>query len=157
MGQRKRYIVSYGNVYVSRESVKVGYQACHYFFNCTFFMATHKFNHELGYQQYKSSGLPVHTASLDMQLPILKRNLQMAQIKWAVWLADLLGISTTLLGFISNIDNVKSAILFILALTYMMFRIYFYVVQRKQAVREKDLDLWHKETDKQERIKKNEK
>lgn len=81
----------------------------------------------------------------------------MAQIKWAVWLADLLGISTTLLGFISNIDNVKSAILFILALTYMMFRIYFYVIQRQQSIREKEIDLWHQEQDKIERINKSKK
>lgn len=78
----------------------------------------------------------------------------MAQVKWALILCDMLGIPVTVLGIWANIDNIKSTVLFILALTYVMFRLYYYAIQKQQAVREKDLDLWHKEQDKIERINK---
>ena len=81
----------------------------------------------------------------------------MAQIKWAWIICDMLGIPVTLLGIASNIDNIKSTILFIIAAIYLMIRAYYYAIRQQQAVREKDIDLWYKETDKQERINKNKK
>lgn len=80
----------------------------------------------------------------------------MAQIKgWL--LGDMFGLPVWLLGIIQNIDNVRSAVLFIVGLTYVMCRLYYFVIQRKQSVREKELDLWHKEQDKQDRINQNKK
>lgn len=78
----------------------------------------------------------------------------MAQAKLVWLLIDFLGIPISLLGFILNLDNVKSAVIALVALIYLMCRIYFYVVQKKQAVREKELELWHKEIDKEERKRK---
>lgn len=120
-------------------------------------MANNKFNHKLQYQQRESSGLPIYYPGFDMQLPFFKRVIKMAQIKWTLILCDMLGIPATLLGIVANLDNVRSVILFILALTYVMFRLYYYAVQKKQAVREKELELWHKEQDKIERINKSKK
>lgn len=79
----------------------------------------------------------------------------MAQVKLVWILIDFLGIPLTLLGFIFNLDNVKSAIIAVLAIIYLMFRMYYYVIQKKQSIREKDIelqsktiDLWHKEQEK---------
>lgn len=57
----------------------------------------------------------------------------MAQTKLILlFFTDILGISSTLLGWISNIDNVKSAILFILGVIYLSARAYFYI--RRQMI-----------------------
>jgi hypothetical protein len=135
----------------------VGNHARDHFFNCSVFMASHKFSSKFGYQQRESSGLPVYHPGYDMQLPFFKRVIKMAQIKWTLIICDILGIPATFLGIVSNIDNIRSIILFILALTYIMFRLYYYAIQKQQAVREKEIDLWHKEQDKQERINKTKK
>lgn len=108
-------------------------------------------------EQSASGRLAVHSVSLSMQLPYLKRTIQMAQIKWALILADIFGIPVTILGIIQNWDNIRSAILFLVGLTYLMSRLYFYVIQRRQAVREKEIDLWFREQDKQDRINKTKK
>lgn len=71
------------------------------------------------------------------------------KIGWLI--VDWLGIPLSLLGIYLNLDNVKSAIIAILAIIYLMLRTYFYFVQKKQAVQEKDIDIWHKEQDKIER------
>lgn len=73
------------------------------------------------------------------------------KIGWLI--VDWLGIPLSLLGIYLNLDNVKSAIIAILAIIYLMLRTYFYFVQKKQAIREKEYDLWHREVDKMERQK----
>jgi len=78
----------------------------------------------------------------------------MGQVKLVWILIDFLGVPLSLFGFIVNIDNIKSSIIAILAMIYLMCRVYFYIVQKKQAVREKDLKLWHDEMDKYERQQK---
>lgn len=78
----------------------------------------------------------------------------MATLKWSLIIADILGIPIWMIGIVSNMDNIRSAILFILGLMYVMTRMYFFVIQKKQAIREKEIDLWNKEQDKQDRIKK---
>lgn len=105
------------------------------------------------YKQREGSGMAFYSAVIDMQLPYYKRVIQMAQIKWALLICDILGIPTTILGIAANLNNVRSTILFFVALLYLMCRTYFYVVKQKQSVREKDIELWHKEQDKQDRIK----
>lgn len=79
----------------------------------------------------------------------------MASIKWAWILADILGIPIWIMGIVANFDNVKSTVLFIVGLIYLGVRVYFYFVQKSQAVREKEIELWHLEQNKLERIKKN--
>lgn len=135
----------------------MGGDACYYFFNSSFRMADNKFDNWLEYQQRSGGGVAFHNTCVPLQLPVIKRVIQMAQIKWALILADLLGIPFYLLGIAENFGNIRSAILFIVGLTYIMFRMYFYVIQRRQAIRDKDIDLWHKEQDKEERINKNKK
>lgn len=120
-------------------------------------MADHKFNNWLEYQQRSGDRMAFYHTGIHLQLPYLKRIMEMAQIKWALILADLLGIPFYLMGIVENMGNIRSAILFIVGLTYIMFRMYFFVVQRRQAVRDKDIDIWNKEQDMQERISKNKK
>jgi hypothetical protein len=79
-----------------------------------------------------------------------KKTMAHAKILWLV--ADIIGIPMTILGFILNIDNVKSAFIAMIVIIYLMIRLYYYVIQKKQAVRQKELelksqsiDLWFKE------------
>lgn len=52
----------------------------------------------------------------------------MVQTKVIAWLiADVLGFSTAFIGWINNLDNVKSAIMFILGVIYLGARTYFYI------------------------------
>lgn len=124
------------------------------FFNSSFSMANNKYDNWLEYQQRPRNRMAFYYPGFHMQLPYLKRITEMAQIKWTLILADFLGIPIYFLGIYDNINNVRSAVLFIVGLTYVMFRIYFYVIQRKQAVRDKEYELWHKQIDKEERINK---
>lgn len=118
-------------------------------------MADSKFNNGMEYKQHENSRLAIHNIGVDMQLNNFKRTLKMAQIK-ALWiLVDFLTGSFTVLGIVANFDNVKSNILFFLALIFLMTRIYFYVVQKRQDVKSKDFDLWEKEMEKKDKISKN--
>lgn len=124
------------------------------FFVNQIFMANNKFTDRVEYKQRHSGWNPIHSLGFSMQLFNPKRVNKMAQIKLVWLLADMLGISSLILGIIDNFDSIRSVILFILALSYIMFRIYFYVVKSKQAVRKNDLEIWHQEQDKIERQEK---
>lgn len=76
----------------------------------------------------------------------------MAESKILAWIINLIGIPAAVFGYISNPDNIKSTILFIFGLSFIMLRGYFFFVERRQRQREKEIDLWHKEQDKQDRI-----
>lgn len=65
---------------------------------------------------------------------------------------DLVGLPAYLLGFVFNLDNTKSTILFILGLIYAMIKVYYIRIEKEQNKRDKDLDLWQKEQDKQDRL-----
>lgn len=80
-----------------------------------------------------------------------KRTIKMVHAKIYWLIADVIGIPSTILGILLNLDNIKSTILFIVALIWGMVRIYFHFKDRSQRVREKDIQLWHMEMDKQER------
>lgn len=79
----------------------------------------------------------------------------MAQVKWALILCDILGIPVTLLGIAANLNNVKSIILFIIAAIYLMLRAYYYAVRQQQEAKAREIDNWHKEQDKIDRMNKN--
>jgi hypothetical protein len=53
---------------------------------------------------------------------------------------DLLGISTAFLGWINNIDNIKSNILFGVGLAYFLVRLYFYFRRQKVALRKEEFE-----------------
>lgn len=84
----------------------------------------------------------------------LQKYNRMAFTKFFWLLIDILGIPVTFLGIWLNIDNISSGVIAILSIAYLMIRGYYYIKQREQALREKDIELWHKEQDKQERIEK---
>lgn len=92
-----------------------------------------------------------------MYVTTLKNTERMVLNKLAWLIFDVFGIPTVLLGILNNLDNVKSVILIILGSIYLMIRTYFYFIQKNQAVRKEEIELWHKEQDKQERIDKNKK
>lgn len=118
-------------------------------------MADSKFNNGMEYKQHENSRLAIHNIGVDMQLNNFKRTIKMAQIK-ALWiLVDFLGGSFTIMGIVANIDNIKSVILAILAIAFLMIRGFFYIKKNQQEVRDKEIDLWNKEEDKRERMKKN--
>jgi hypothetical protein len=79
----------------------------------------------------------------------------MAQAKMLWLICDIIGIPVSIYGFIINIDNIKSSVIALLVIIYLMVRLYFYVIQKKQAVKQKDIelksqliDLWRKEQQK---------
>lgn len=71
----------------------------------------------------------------------------MAETKFALIIFNLLGVPVFILGFLANLDNIKSAILFLLGLVYMLIQIYFNVVWARQKTRMRELDIQQKEKD----------
>jgi len=118
-------------------------------------MADHKFNNGMEHQQREDSGMAFYGIGINMQLYDFKRVNKMAQIKMMWLLCDFLGIPVTILGILANTDNIKSAILAVLGIAYLCVRGFYYIKQKDQAVREKEIELWHLEQDKLERIRKN--
>lgn len=117
-------------------------------------MADNKHLYRGEHKQREGRGVAIHHTGVSNVLNNTKRSSRMAQAK-IVWLIlDFLGIPITILGILTNMDNVKSAILAILGISYVMCRMYFYVVKSKQSVREKELELWDKEMNKFEREQK---
>lgn len=116
-------------------------------------MASDSINNGLGHQRRTGGSGSIHAAFNRVQLFNVKRAGKMgAKIGWLI--ADWLGIPLSLLGIVSNMDNIKSAVIAMLAMIYLMIRIYFYFIQKQQDVREKNIDLWFREQDKQDRINK---
>lgn len=76
----------------------------------------------------------------------------MAQIKWALFIADLLGIPAFIMGIALNFGTVKAGVLFIVGLSYVLVRLYFYVAKKKLEIRKDEIDLWFKEQEKRDRI-----
>lgn len=119
---------------LSKPKIKMGSLACCYFFNHSFYMADNKFNNWVEHQQRSSSRMAFYYPGIDMQLPYFKRVFKMATVKWALIVMDILGIPTWVLG--------------------VMARLYFFVVDKRISIREKEIELWHLEQDKQDRINK---
>lgn len=117
-------------------------------------MADYKFDNGVEHKQRSNSGRSFYSIGFDMQLYDFKRVNKMAQIKLMWLLCDFLGIPVTILGILANTDNIKSAILAVLGIAYLCVRGYYYIKQKDQAVREKEIELWHLEQNKQDRIKK---
>lgn len=118
-------------------------------------MASDQFGNEFRYKQRESSGLFVRNLGLSLQLSNYKRFIRMAQIKWALVFCDMLGIPATLLGIAANMNNIKSTILFIIAAIYLMLRAWFYAIRQQQEAKAREIENWHKQQDKIDRINKN--
>lgn len=103
-------------------------------------------------EQRGGSRLAVYPALINMHLPYLKRTVEMAQIKWALFIADLLGIPAFIMGIALNFGTVKAGVLFIVGLSYVLVRLYFYVAKKKLEIRKDEIDLWFKEQEKRDRI-----
>lgn len=63
-----------------------------------------------------------------------------------IWICDGLGITSAMLGWINNLDNVKSTILFILGTIYFMVRIYFMIMERSAALRKERFEQRQRES-----------
>lgn len=72
-----------------------------------------------------------------------KKTMAHAKMMWLV--ADFIGFPLAIWGFILNLDNIKSALIALLVLAYGCVRLYFYIVQKRQSVREKEIDLESKQ------------
>lgn len=66
------------------------------------------------------------------------RTKKMVQVKIGWVIADFLGFSSAFLGWINNLDNVKSAVLFVLGAIYMSARTYFYIRKGMHEIRKQD-------------------
>lgn len=62
-------------------------------------------------------------------------------------LCDILGVSSAILGWISNIDNVKSAIMFILGTIYIGARTYFYIRRQLILIRKESWEQKQREAE----------
>lgn len=117
-------------------------------------MANNKHFYRGEYQQLKSSGLSVRNPIGNVSIHYVQRVFKMAQIKLVWLICDIFGIPLTLLGIVANFGTIKGAILFILSTIYLMGFGYYKLRRMKQNERDKELDLWNKEQDKIERIRK---
>ena len=75
-----------------------------------------------------------------MSVYVHQRN-KMAESKIALFILNMLLPPMYIYAFIVNIDNIKSTILFILALIFSCVRFYFYVIKEKQMTRKRDMEL----------------
>lgn len=98
-------------------------------------------------QQYQDSNWIVHTFDGNYLRNHLQRITKMAETKFAVLIINLLGIPVCFFAFIKNIDNVKSAFIFLAAMSFLMIRMYFFVIWAKQKTRKNELELRSMEND----------
>lgn len=117
-------------------------------------MANNKHFYRGEYQQFQSGGLSVHNPIGNVSIHYVQRVFKMAQIKLIWLICDIFGIPLTVLGIVANIDNIKSVILAILAIAYLMGTGYYRFRRLAQEERAREIDLWHKEMDKKDRMKK---
>jgi len=142
-----------GNTLISKQRQQESNFSYIHIFDYPVGMASSNFNNKVGNQRCDSSSGSVHYIVSNLQLSNNKRGNKMgAKIGWII--ADWLGIPLSLLGIYFNLDNIKSTIIAILSIIYLMMRIYFYYIKNSQSIREKEYDLWHREIDKEERKKK---
>lgn len=74
-----------------------------------------------------------------------KKPTNVAQAKFLWILLDAIGWPITILGIFSNLDNAKSLIISLIALGFLLTRWWYYVVQKKQAVRKEEIEIKMKE------------
>lgn len=104
------------------------------------------------HQQHKSSRGTLHRIDYDYWVHTVQRVYKMAETKFAVLILNILGFP--LLGyalFIANLDPYQAAVLWILTMSFLGARLYFYIVFAKQKKKKNDLELRDKEMEIMER------
>lgn len=110
-------------------------------------MGNNQHTNRMEHKQHESSRNIIYHTDSSYLGAFIQRSYKMAETKLAAILLNLLGIPLCFISFMQNIDNVKSAVLFILAVCFLMFRIYFFVIWAKQKTRRNELELQKMEQD----------
>lgn len=95
-------------------------------------MGNHKPRNWNEREQYEDHGFIIHDTDWNYLRDTFKRVSEMAETKFAAILLNLIGIPLCFLSFWQNLDNVKSAVLFMCALCFILIRMYFFVVWARQ-------------------------
>lgn len=86
------------------------------------------------------------------------RIIKMAQTKLLIWVCDYMGLGFVLLGItkglVEFIDNTRMVLAFIIGITYLGFRVYFFIMKGLRDKRAGEIDLEEKEMALRDRIKK---
>lgn len=69
----------------------------------------------------------------------------MADSKVVMFLLKFILPPLYIFAWLSNLDNIKSTILFIFALLFMMIRMYFWIIRARQNNRMRELDILERE------------
>lgn len=129
------------------------YCAGYLVFDHQILMASSNFDNGLGNKRRKGSSSTIHNTISSLHIPDNKRNFKMGEtIAWKF--LNFVGLPAYVLGVMFNLDNVKSSVLFFLGLIYAMIKVYYIAIEKAQNKRSKDLELWHAEQDKIDRIHK---
>lgn len=106
----------------------------------TFFMGSNKFDNGIERQQHESGSRIIHLpGSNDLHGPT-KRIIKMAETKFAALILNLIGIPLCFISFLDNIGTIKSAVLFMCALCFLLIRMYFFVIWAKQKTEKQQLE-----------------
>lgn len=108
-------------------------------------MAHNNTDFENQHQSPASDKYPFRLTGGFMHFVDIKRSIKMGTVKVAIFLADILGLSSLFLGWINGIDTAKTITLFVLGAIYASLRIYFYWKKSNQDIRMKELDILEKQ------------
>lgn len=97
-----------------------------------------------GKQRTTGSG-SVYGSGSNLHIPVHKGLKKMAESKALIFILNLLWPPLYIFAWVSNLDNIKSTILFIVALIMGAVRFYFWVISAMQNRRLKDLDIKERE------------
>jgi hypothetical protein len=103
-------------------------------------MGDYQFNNRDERQQHQGNGFTFYDTDWNYLRNTIKRAGEMAETKLAAILLNLIGIPLCFLSFWQNLDNVKSAVLFICALCFILIRMYFFVIWAKQKTERRKLE-----------------
>jgi hypothetical protein len=105
-------------------------------------------NNELFYrgngEQRNSGSSSFYTANSSMSV-LVHKGLKMAESKALMLILSILWPPIYIFAWLSNLDNIKSTILFIVALIMGMIRFYFWIIRTRQNNRLKELDILERE------------
>jgi hypothetical protein len=110
------------------------------FRNNKIYMGDHQFDNRKEREQYEDHGFVFHGFDRHYLRNNYKRIGEMAETKFAAILLNIIGIPLCFLSFWQNLDNVKSAVLFMCALCFILIRMYFFVIWAKQKTERRRLE-----------------
>jgi hypothetical protein len=112
-------------------------------------MANDKYIHRVEHQQYASNRVDFSDISGKLFSPVFDRLKTISKEKAMKLVIDFIGLPTCLLGIIDNIGNGRGIILSIIGAAYLLLKGYWLHSDKSQAYREKEIDLWYKERERQ--------